>query len=427
MGRKGQKRARVEKSKQPLKFLLILLPIIPIRLSYYYTDSNDHNNFMETGRKSVGHHTRQELEQMGLDPAQVGRLAHAMWVAELWDRIDAQEGMESVKRRIATYRLRRRTFKAAVVAASAAAVICGAAMLFKRGATTQPLPVYAERTFVETPCAEIQLTTADGAEYILNDCNPQIEIEADGSIIKKEGGILKVISFPNVAMQHADATKPEAEMSEVSLRVPRGTEYQVVLDDSTKVWLSAESTLSFPTRFTDDTREVRISGEASFEVEHDPSRPFIVLCGDQSRIQVLGTIFNVSAYPEDRSIITTLLEGSVRQSFPGDRHVILCPSEQTRYFKDGGKLIVNKVDAEDYRAYREGKTVFRNRTLEEILVSLERTFDCRVEMSNRVASLRLVSFTVTVNKAEDVTIPLDKLKQTGAFAYEKTGKVIRLF
>lgn len=361
-----------------------------------------------------------ELEQLGLGRDEVSELVRAVWVTRLWDRIDEKKDLEIVRARIAAYRRRRRIAMVSI-AASAAAVVFAAMMLFTGNEGTDAGPQFADRTLIEVPGSEIKLVATDGEEYILSDINTEVAIGASENIIRKEGGVLTV-----VPPETTGEAKSKGEPMKIAFKVPRGAEYQIVLADGTKVWLSAESALTFPSSFDGDIREVEISGEAYFEVKHDAAKPFVVRYGETG-LQVLGTIFNIYAYPEDRTIITTLLEGSVKQSFEGDRHIVLRPSEQTRYFKDGGNVVVSKVDAEDYRAYREGKIVFRNRTLEEILLSLERTYDCRIEMSDRVKYYLFASFTITVNKAESINIPLDKLKQTGAFAYEKTGNSIRLY
>ncbi|RYG06176.1 MAG: FecR family protein, partial [Chitinophagaceae bacterium] len=92
------------------------------------------------------------------------------------------------------------------------------------------------------------------------------------------------------------------------LQTPRGGQYRLTLADGTKVWLNAASSITYPTRFNAERREVSISGEVYFEVAHDKTKPFIVRA-NQQEVEVLGTHFNISAYPEQENIYTTLAEG----------------------------------------------------------------------------------------------------------------------
>src|SRR5690606_30761590 len=95
-----------------------------------------------------------------------------------------------------------------------------------------------------------------------------------------------------------------------TLSTPRGGQYEIVLPDGTKVWLNAASSLHYPVAFTGKTRTVGIKGEGYFEVAPDPQKPFTVKVGDREKIEVLGTRFNVNAYPDEGRIRTTLQDGS---------------------------------------------------------------------------------------------------------------------
>ncbi len=82
------------------------------------------------------------------------------------------------------------------------------------------------------------------------------------------------------------------------MSTPRGGQYQLTLSDGTRVWLNAASSITYPTVFTGNTREIKMTGEIYFEVKTNKQIPFIVVTG-KDRIEVLGTSFNVNAYPED--------------------------------------------------------------------------------------------------------------------------------
>ena len=117
------------------------------------------------------------------------------------------------------------------------------------------------------------------------------------------------------------------------LRVPQGGEYSVVLGDGTSVCLNSESELRYPVQFDCGERRVFLRGEGYFEVAKDPEHPFVVEVED-AKIEVLGTIFNVSGYAEEERVVTTLVEGVVRLSSDSES-VLLEPNEQGVLDKDG--------------------------------------------------------------------------------------------
>src|SRR5690606_16594085 len=108
-----------------------------------------------------------------------------------------------------------------------------------------------------------------------------------------------------------DSRQAELTTNDLRLATPKGGGYQVILPDGSKVWLNAASTLTYPSRFTGDTRDVSISGQAYLEVTTDPQRPFRVILEKQV-VHVLGTSFQVTAYPDEPDVRTTLVNGAVK-------------------------------------------------------------------------------------------------------------------
>ncbi len=157
--------------------------------------------------------------------------------------------------------------------------------------------------------------------------------------------------------------------------IPRGTgQYRVALSDGSVVWLNSDSRLEYPVNFTGNERRVRISGEAFFEVMHDATRPFIVETDRQS-VSVLGTKFNVEAYPLE-AVRTTLASGSVRVSLPGNTNeVLLSPGEQSVLSLSNGNLSVHKVSVKDVISWKDGVTGVENLTLKQALRTISRLYD----------------------------------------------------
>ncbi|GAF02724.1 FecR domain-containing protein [Saccharicrinis fermentans] len=126
-----------------------------------------------------------------------------------------------------------------------------------------------------------------------------------------------------------------------TLKIPRGGEFFIELSDKSKVWLNSETTLRYPVSFTNKQRVVELTGEAYFEVSKDTKRPFIVISNNHT-VQVLGTQFNISSYPEEADIKTTLVQGSVKVKAGDADNVILKSSFQSVYRVEDDVVIAKK-------------------------------------------------------------------------------------
>lgn len=169
----------------------------------------------------------------------------------------------------------------------------------------------------------------------------------------------------------------------VTLSVPKGGKYQVSLSDGSKVWLNAESELIYPSSFIGNERLVQLKGEAYFDIATkavDGKRvPFFVKTKAQT-IEVLGTQFNVKAYPDEDETATVLVEGLVRiQS--DKKNIKLLPGEMGISNKLGMRKIA-KVDTAEYLAWKNNKFIFNETPLKVALTQLSRWYDVRVVYDN---------------------------------------------
>lgn len=160
------------------------------------------------------------------------------------------------------------------------------------------------------------------------------------------------------------------------LTTPKGGTYQVTLPDGSKVWLNAASTLTYPSHFTDNERVVELAGEGYFAIKKDSKRPFKVRSAGQE-VEVLGTEFNLSAYPDEAKTNTTLVEGTVqivnRQSTIANT---LKPGEQSTV--RGATTVVQNVEIERYTAWKNGYFYFKKTPLEDVLRQAARWYDIEV-------------------------------------------------
>ena len=168
------------------------------------------------------------------------------------------------------------------------------------------------------------------------------------------------------------------------LATPKGGQYQVILPDSTQVWLNAASTLRFPNEFTADAREVEVSGEAYFEIAPDKNRPFRVKTKAQT-IQVLGTAFNVHAYSDEPQERTTLVNGKIKIESNAFSSIIQ-PGHCATITEQGGAI--QAVDTDDEVAWKSGYISFNEQTLENIMRQISRWYDVHITYQGVDPSLR---------------------------------------
>ncbi|MNJ87610.1 fec operon regulator FecR [compost metagenome] len=292
---------------------------------------------------------------------------------------------------------------------------------------------------------KILLTLANGDNITLN------AKEAGVAVVGNE---LKYIDGAKIAGPERLVTKSQ----QMVLNIPRGGTYQMMLPDGSKVWLNAASSLKFPSTFAGVTqRRVELNGEAYFEISKvtRPSLqgdkrsavrvPFIVVSNGQE-IEVLGTHFNVNAYSNEKSVQTTLLEGSVRVrqasthnvlaasldpstlDFMGGvkaeldlgKSVLLKPNEQATLLNN--QISVKYVDAEESIAWKNGEFTFRNTSLESIMRMVTRWYDVEVVYQNKEVGTELIGGTII--RSYKIAQVLQMLEMTANVKFKIEGRRI---
>lgn len=188
-----------------------------------------------------------------------------------------------------------------------------------------------------------------------------------------------------------------------AIYAPMGSRVSFNLPDGTKGWLNSGSTLTYSLPFNEN-RNVTLKGEAWFDVSHDEKQPFEIKAGD-SKIKVLGTSFNVSAYPDEKCVEVVLQNGKIEFSDKSQKNtVILKPSEQL--VLQEGRLNVNSADASKYKAWTEGRLIFRGDGMAEVARRIERWYNVNVEIADQ--DLIQFSFRATFENdaLEDVLMQL---------------------
>lgn len=189
---------------------------------------------------------------------------------------------------------------------------------------------------------------------------------------------------------------------------PKGGQYQIILQDSTKVWLNASSSLKYPISFENaNQRSVELIGEAYFEVAPNKAKPFLVKSSLQT-VEVLGTHFNINDYKDDGNTVTTLLEGSVRIANPSSKQIVLRPNQQSIVGHHG--INVQDADLETALAWKNGRLEFKNADIRTILKQASRWYNIEVEYRGEITKR---TFDGGISRSSNLSVLLKILAYSG--------------
>ena len=201
--------------------------------------------------------------------------------------------------------------------------------------------------------------------------------------------------------------------------VPYGKRTQITLSEGTKVWLNSGSKLIYPAVFAEGKREVYIDGEAVFEVTHMKAKPFVV-CTKDFDIKVLGTVFNVSAYSDDKYSSTVLERGKIELICRGASILLrekltISLGTMAVFNCDQKTFEQQKVDPQKYLSWREGYLIFNNEKLENILKKLGRYYNIEMVITdNQLRNATFSGYLDLKNSPEEV---LSVINETTSFSY----------
>lgn len=326
-------------------------------------------------------------------------------VADAWDSVPVEKAKERVLRKL------RPALNIWKISGVAVVLVVLVSIVFlwlyrQSGDVFVERKIFSELTQQSSKFQAI-LSVGDNRKVVLNGTERKL-IHADSNslvFVNDE----REVCYKNVEQEEIQ----KIEMH--SLEVPKGSEFKIVLGDGTQVWMNAQTKLSYPESFQGERREVFLAGEAYFEVAYDVEKPFVVKTADMG-ITVLGTSFNVKAYPEDEYVITTLVTGSVSQEYiKSGKEVVLSPSDQAIYTKSNGVLKVGQVDVNESISWKDGRIILKDCSLKEIFRELVRWYDFEVEY--RKEGLENTRFYINMDRYDDVRAVLDKLQKTNGVKF----------
>lgn len=223
------------------------------------------------------------------------------------------------------------------------------------------------------------------------------------------------------AEQHA-ATIAAAQ--QLRLTTPAGGEFKVTLEDGTEVWLNADSRLVYPQTFAGNERRVEVAGEAYFKVAKDQERPFYVTCGGQE-VRVYGTEFNINTFGDAGEILTTLITGKIalRPTTGEGGELVLTPGHQAVFAN--GKARVKTVDTDVVTSWRQGKFVFEDQNLAQIMRTLSRWYNFTYKFHDR--KIQRTAFMGSVPRYGSFDEVLRILELSGNIRFEVHGTQVDIY
>lgn len=305
-----------------------------------------------------------------------------------------------------------------MVAAAVAIVIIGLG-LFLYTSKTNKRPDLNKVAFDIKPGGnKAFLTLTDGKRIALTDIKNGELAEQSGVKITKAADGQLIYTVSSVSDENSKINAYNI------IETPRGGTYQVRLPDGTKVWLNAASALKYPVSFS--SRQARrvllLSGEAYFEVAKDKKHPFIVQT-DQQEVKVLGTHFNINSYTDEKSIKTTLLEGSVKiEIVSGNRPkqgVVIRPGQQS--VLSGERIRIVAADIESDLAWKNQEFVFKGENIQSIMRKLSRWYDIEVNYNGDCSHL---SFYGVLSRSKNISSVLKLMENAGNVNFKIDGKKI---
>lgn len=298
-----------------------------------------------------------------------------------------------------------------IAAAASVVLVAGIGLYFFKTPSADPIKAPQQYSNdVPAGSNKAYLTLSSGKKILLT--------SATNGMLAEEGGV-KITKTADGQLVYTIADEGKKSTGKYNrIETPIGGQYELQLPDGTRVWLNAASSLKYPASFYAlKQRSVELTGEAYFEVAKDKTKPFLVKSKGQE-VEVLGTHFDVNAYPDEQSIKTTLMEGSVKLN----GQLTLKPGEQS--VLSDGKFNVKEVNAIDAADWKNGEFVFNNEPLTSIMKKVARWYGVEIVYTNDLG--KVPTFSGSVSRSENISSVLNMLAETSNVRFAIAGKQIRV-
>ena len=334
-------------------------------------------------------------------------------------QVDTERGWQEVQRKVRRKRMRYLVVKVFARVAMFALPLLVGYLLYQHGENTGKNHVVqmTDAEAISPGEAKALLTLDDGKVIKLSPRGVDTLKQQDGAYIALDSATLNYRA--GCASLHRSG-RPQPVYHRID--IPHGGEYKLVLADGTSVHLNAMSSLRYPVPFAADCREVELEGEGYFEVAKN-GVPFVVKTRGM-RVEVLGTTFTLSAYPDDDAYQATLVNGSVKVVADNGESLLLKPSQQVTLDANNGEMEVRTVDTSFYTSWIQGKINFKDQRLEDIMETLSRWYDMEVSYASQ--DIRDLRFGCSLDRHESIEPLLQLLEKTEKVSVKVNGKYIEL-
>lgn len=250
---------------------------------------------------------------------------------------------------------------------------------------------------VEKEQDEVQLVFSNEEKVLISEEESQISYDEKGEVRVNSESIRKQ------SVQH----KNEDEVQLNKLIVPAGKRSFLTLSDGTRLWVNSSTKVVYPHLFKGDKREIYVDGEVYLEVTRNPDKPFYVKT-EQMSVRVLGTSFNVCAYPEDNQRQVVLVNGKVEVQSQAHTAEVLAPNELYEYDKQTEETSIKEVDATDYISWKNGYYQFAGQQLSVLFKRLSRYYAVSIVCDEKVGALNCSGKLDLTEHVDDVLENLSK-------------------
>lgn len=210
--------------------------------------------------------------------------------------------------------------------------------------------------------------------------------------------------------------KTEGPIAMQTISVPAGQCVNVTLPDGSNIWLNAQTTIQYPVSFNKENRQVKLDGEAYFDVAKDSKRPFIVNTKECS-VEVLGTKFNIDAYSSRDKFETVLMEGSVKVSMLDDPTQAVSLKPNNKVYRSNGKLLTQKVRNYERYRWKEGLICFVDEPFKVVMEDFEKFYGLTIVVNNQKVTQYL--YTGKFKQTDGVDYALSLLQKNIHFTYQR--------
>lgn len=332
-------------------------------------------------------------------------------VDKVKDYVDSKIALDKLlvaisRRKIRLQRIRIASFAAAIMAP----IIIITALNYSNPQKVESVQrsvvaVDINREIIKSGTTQAVLYLASGKTINLNDTSSVINVNDEEMFLEEK-----------VAKTNISATDI---IKYNTLKIPRGGEFSMILSDGTRVWLNSDSEITFPAQFTGAERIVKVRGEVFFDVaKGENGKQRFIVETLTSKIEVLGTAFNVRCYADEYSTIT-LVRGEVKV-ISDNKEVRLNPGEQCLVESEGMNVI--KVNTEEYVAWIDGVVSFKDKSLGHIMQNISRWYNVNIDFEQE--ELKDLIFTGSFKRYNDFNIIVDMFKCTGDIEFSIKDKHI---